>query len=203
MAGDMDRLLADLNPNAPASLAAVEAIERQLGIKLPPEYVEFLNRTNGGEGFVGKNAYVMLWAVGELASMNEAYEVQKYVPGLLIFGSDGGGEAFGFDTRIPECPIVQVPFVGMAWDLAPPMGTTFDRFLERLHETEDEDLSRQREFRGKDCRGKEIFETTPFILGGGPTDPANKTVLTRVDHIKAVVYWNKVIKELREQRKSR
>jgi len=62
------------------------------------------------------------------------------------------------------------------------------------------DLSRQRRFRGEDCRGKEIFEITPVILGGSPTDPANKTVLTRADHIRAVVYWNKVIKELREQR---
>jgi hypothetical protein len=63
------------------------------------------------------------------------------------------------------------------------------------------ELSRQRKFCGEDCRGKEIFEITPVILGGSPTDPANKTLLTRADHIKAVVYWNKVVKELRDQRK--
>lgn len=61
---------------------------------------------------------------------------------------------------------------------------------------------RQRELGGADCRGKEIFEITPVILGGSPTDPANKTVLTREDHIKAVVHWNKVIKELREKRRN-
>jgi hypothetical protein len=61
----------------------------------------------------------------------------------------------------------------------------------------------QRTLSGADARGKEIFEITPVILGGSPTDPANKTVLTRADHIKVVVYWNKVIKELRDQRKSR
>jgi len=55
----------------------------------------------------------------------------------------------------------------------------------------------QRKFRGEDCRGKEIFEITPVILGGSPTDLANKTVLTRAEHIEAVVYWNKIIKELR------
>lgn len=64
------------------------------------------------------------------------------------------------------------------------------------------ELTRKRNFGGVDCRGKEIFEITPVILGGSPTDPANKTILTREDHIKAVVYWNKVIKELREQHKS-
>lgn len=134
----MNKLLANLDPNAPATAAAVEETERQLGVKLPLEYVEFLKRLNGGEGFIGKSAYVILWPVDEIVSMNQAYEVQKYAPGLLIFGSDGGGEAFGFDARSPECPVVQVPFVGMTWDLARPMGATFDEFLERLYEIEDE-----------------------------------------------------------------
>jgi len=132
----MDRLLANLKLNAPASAVAMEEFERQLSVKLPSEYVEFLQKNNGGEGFVGKCAYVILWAIGELAFMNQAYEVQKYVPGLLIFGSDGGGEAFGFDTRDPLWPIVQVPFVGMAWDVAELMGATFREFLERLYEVE-------------------------------------------------------------------
>jgi len=63
------------------------------------------------------------------------------------------------------------------------------------------EFTRQRQFGGTNCRGKEIFEITPVILGGSPTDPANKAVLTREDHIKAVVYWNKIIKELREKQK--
>lgn len=46
--------------------------------------------------------------------------------------------------------------------------------------------------------GLEIFEIIPIILGGSPTDPENKTVLTRQQHIEAVRYWNKIVKELRE-----
>lgn len=42
--------------------------------------------------------------------------------------------------------------------------------------------------------GKEIFEIKPVILGGSPTDPANKTTLTRNQHIEAVRYWNRIIK---------
>jgi hypothetical protein len=49
------------------------------------------------------------------------------------------------------------------------------------------------------CRGKEVFEIHPVILGGSPTDPANKTVLSREEHIQAVVYWNRVIKQHREE----
>jgi hypothetical protein len=63
------------------------------------------------------------------------------------------------------------------------------------------DCKQQRMFHGVDCRDKEIFEITPVILGGSPTDLANKTVLERADHIKAVGYWNKVVRELRANTK--
>ena len=57
------------------------------------------------------------------------------------------------------------------------------------------------EMRKRDPRlvGKEIFEVKPIILGGNPTAPANKAVLTRQQHIEAVCYWNKVISDLRHQ----
>jgi hypothetical protein len=44
--------------------------------------------------------------------------------------------------------------------------------------------------------GMELFEITPVILGGDPVDSKNKTWLTRQQHIEAVRYWNRVIKEL-------
>ena len=45
----------------------------------------------------------------------------------------------------------------------------------------------------------EIFEITPVVLGGSPTDPANKAVINRQQHIEAVRYWNKVIRDLRSR----
>lgn len=46
--------------------------------------------------------------------------------------------------------------------------------------------------------GKEIFEIKPVILGGDPTDPKNKVILDRQEHIKAVRYWNRVIKQMKQ-----
>lgn len=46
-------------------------------------------------------------------------------------------------------------------------------------------------------KGKEIFEVTPIILGGHPSDPANKVFLSREEHIKAVRHWNSIIRDLR------
>lgn len=53
-----------------------------------------------------------------------------------------------------------------------------------------------------ELKGKEIFEITPALLGGSPTDPQNKTVLSRREHIQAVNYWNKIIKDLRKNQPS-
>ncbi|MGO9163052.1 MAG: SMI1/KNR4 family protein [Streptosporangiaceae bacterium] len=132
----MRRFLDNLNLRPAAAEDAIAVFERTSRKKLPAEYREFLKISNGGEGFIGKVAYVILWGVDELAPMNEAYEIEDYAPGLLIFGSDGGGEAYGFDTRNPDCITVQVPFVGMAWDLARPMAKSFNGFLEQLYRSE-------------------------------------------------------------------
>ena len=66
--------------------------------------------------------------------MNKAYEVAEYAPGLLLFGSDGGGEAFAFDTRSATKPIVSVPFVGMELTVTRRLASNFTEFLEELFE---------------------------------------------------------------------
>lgn len=48
-------------------------------------------------------------------------------------------------------------------------------------------------------KGMEIFEITPILLGGDPIDPKNKVLLTRQQHIQAVQYWNKIVREFRLQ----
>jgi len=50
--------------------------------------------------------------------------------------------------------------------------------------------------------GKEIFDVKPVVLGGNPTDPANKVLLDRRQHIEAVRYWNRIIQNLRKSQTS-
>ena len=194
----MQQLLDRMNKRGPATDAAVGESEREVGLTLPSEYQKFLHITNGGEGFVGESEYVIFWSVAELARMNEAYQIQTYVPGLLVFGSNGGGETYGFDTRVADWPIVKVPFVGMEWELAIPMGASFGSFLEQLYRIKSMDHSGGQLAQGlSGSRGMEIFEIQPVILGGSPTDLKNKMVLNREDHIKYVVFWNKFMAKLR------
>jgi hypothetical protein len=127
-----DRFLEEFESRPGATDEQIASAEADLGTKLPADYVEFLKNRNGGEGAIGE-AYAMLWEVSELASLNLSYQSNKWAPGLLIFGSDGGDEAFAFDTRGPNWPIVMIPFIGMVWEDARPLGDTFSQFVESLY----------------------------------------------------------------------
>ncbi|MFN5028099.1 MAG: SMI1/KNR4 family protein [Burkholderiales bacterium] len=125
------RLLASFETVAPAAEAAVSRAQAQLNMRLPADYVEFLYWSNGGEGIIGET-YLMLWQVEDLAKLNIAYEVEEYAAGLLLFGSNGGGEAFAFDTQKLHWEVVRVPFVGMDKTEAIPVATTFADFFRIL-----------------------------------------------------------------------
>jgi hypothetical protein len=99
--------------NEPATLDAINSAEKELGYSFPEGYRAFLETVNGGEGFIGKS-YFMLWSVEELYQFNVEYEVHKYAPGLVLIGSNGGGEGYAFDSRMKDSPIYVVPFIGMS-----------------------------------------------------------------------------------------
>jgi cell wall assembly regulator SMI1 len=115
-----------------ASEEALRAIERNFNCALPAEYKQFMTNSGSGEGFVGEN-YLILWKVDELIQFNGEYEVEEYAPGLLLFGSNGGGEGYAFDTRPGEAMKIRiVPFVGMSLEDAKTVAPTFREFLAQL-----------------------------------------------------------------------
>jgi len=175
--------------NPSTSKVALQHFEKTSGYRLPQDYAEFLERANGGEGYLNPNQYAILWRVEDLARLNEAYLTRKYVPGLLFFGSNGGGEAFAFDQRSNSSPVVRVPFVGMDLGLAEVLAQSFTELIR-------EALLDWPSGTGEGSPGLEVFEIQPIILGGSPTDASNKVALTRDKHIEAVRYWNKLIGDL-------
>ncbi len=74
----------------------------------------------------------MLWPIEKLLFYNKAYQVYKYAPGLLIFGSNGGLEAFAFDTTTEPVEIVSIPFVGLTPSEAIEYGESFQEFLQTI-----------------------------------------------------------------------
>jgi hypothetical protein len=118
-------------PGAAAQL--VEQASKVLGLRLPDDYVAYLKRSNGGEGFVG-DAYLVLWKAEELVEFNKDYEMETRAPGLIAFGGNGGGEGFAFDTRSPDMPVVQIPFIGLSLQHALPVAPTFPALFKALRD---------------------------------------------------------------------
>lgn len=115
----------DLAP--PASRSAIREAEKALGMKLPPDYVEFLLLHNGGEGAVGGEGWARLMRTEDLAKENALCSDLDHLASWLLFGTDGADEAFVFDD---SGQALMVPWLG-GRDDAIPQGRFLD-FLRRL-----------------------------------------------------------------------
>jgi hypothetical protein len=125
----MQPITSDFAPNPPASQDALpRLIEATSTDPLPTDYLEFLGRANGGEGFLGKH-YASLWRAEELVVFNLEYEVKELAPQLFLIGSNGGGEAYAFDRSISSPTVFRVPFIGMAYQEIQAVAASFGSFV--------------------------------------------------------------------------
>jgi hypothetical protein len=130
------QLFAKFDARPPADSAAIARCQAQLNFRLPTDYVRFLQQMNGGAGFIGDH-YLIAWPVEELVQNNDDYKAQERVPGLFLFGSNGGGEAFAFDTRRASPTVVAVPFIVLCLQDAIEIAPTFAGFLQHLYCAKD------------------------------------------------------------------
>lgn len=115
----------------PASRYAVIEAFAIHGLVPPQDYVEFLIATNGADGALTPSIYLSLWRLEDIFSSNELYAVEEFAPGLLLFGSDGGGTAFAFDLT-DEWIVVEIPFVPLFREEMSKIASTFSGFLDAL-----------------------------------------------------------------------
>ena len=90
-----EELLTDFLSNGASDTVLAEVN----GIPLPEDYLAFMHSCNGGEGDMGKNAYIQIFSIEELAEANQEYEIQKYMPDYFIWGTDLGGMLFGYSRK--------------------------------------------------------------------------------------------------------
>lgn len=81
--------------NAPYGGAVIEKINE---VVLPKDYVAFVKIHNGGEGDIGET-WLILYPLEELQEINDDYEIEEFLPGHIIIGSNGGGELYGIDNK--------------------------------------------------------------------------------------------------------
>ena len=131
----LEKLLVDFSANPAAGEQAIQGAERECGVQFPDDYRAFLAQFNGGEGFIGKH-YLVLEKAEELMKFNRDLEVNEYAPGFFMFGSDGGGDGFAFDTRSSPYRVVIVPFIGMSIEDGIVVAESFLGLLEKMKQTD-------------------------------------------------------------------
>ena len=115
-----------------ASREALRAAEMGLGLSFPPDYEALLLETDGLEGFVIGDAYVMFWSVSELVDLNAGYAVAEFVPGVVLVGTNGGDTGVEFRRVDGHVEYVAVPLVGRGPDAVSPLGPTLETWLAQL-----------------------------------------------------------------------
>ena|ERR1700730_2216444 len=93
-----------LNPRAPASKTALRELRNVR--RIPDDYIDFLSKSNGADGFIGTKP-LFLFPAEEIDEINIAAAIDEFAPGLVIFGCDLGGISYAFDTRQEQETIVE------------------------------------------------------------------------------------------------
>ena len=184
-------LIEGFEKNPSAELVVIQQVVRTLNLDLPLEYLDLFSFMNGGEGFIGDN-YCRLYAIEDLMPLNEAFLVKEFAPELLIFGSNGGGEAFAFNTSSSPFSIVAIPFIPMDIKWAKSLGKTINEFFFHFSNSADNRVKNIPPSINNTLIGKGIHEIQPVVFGGDPVDPKNKIPLSPKDYAKLVVFWNKI-----------
>jgi hypothetical protein len=128
----LQRLTAGFRCNHGIARSVVTETMELLSVRPPDDYVEFMAICDGGDGHVG-TSLLDLWPVGQVPQLNRDYQVQRFAPGLVVFGSDGGGVAYAFDARQTPASIVSVEFGNVDLAEVRPLGDTFTAFMEWLY----------------------------------------------------------------------
>lgn len=97
---------------------------------IPFDYFEFLQLYDGGEGFIGEE-YIIFYKVEELMQINNSYEVEKYLPGVFLIGSNGGSEAIAIDLRKNNSKYILISFLFEEGSIVE-LGRAMSDFLNRI-----------------------------------------------------------------------
>ena len=124
--------MSDFFSNDICDIAAIKKVESKMGIAFPSSYVEFLSRSDGGEGTDRANCYIYLWRCEDIPQYCKDYSVNRFLPKSIVpFGMDGDCGYF-FDCREPGEPkIVSCEFGDLGIDELKNEAGSFAEFIKR------------------------------------------------------------------------
>jgi hypothetical protein len=100
---------------------------------LPADLRAFLEQHDGGRGKVGTRPLI-LWSAEQIAREAQSQEVSLATPGLLLFGNDGGAEAYGHLSRLRRQRYGRIPLIAAGPHEFEPLADTLEGLLQALGE---------------------------------------------------------------------
>ena len=82
----------------PSSKKLIKEITKFSTISIPDDYIKLLNEATEIKISIEDLKYIMIWGVERCIEMNDAYEIQKYIPESLAIADDGDGNTLIYAT---------------------------------------------------------------------------------------------------------
>ncbi len=110
----------------------VEDVESYSNLKLPEDYIYYLENYFGIDQFIGVE-FIKLWSLEEIIEANESYNIVAELTRTIGIGSNGSGEFIGIEIdQQDNIKIILSPFIDLNSKYNIEIGTSFTDFLIRL-----------------------------------------------------------------------
>ena len=134
MTEDLERIIEKYSFPKRDVNSAVEVIEVELysKLKLPEDYIFYLENYHGIDQFIGVE-FINLWSLEEIIKTNKNYNIVEELNQTIGIGSNGSGEFIGIRVGENEnIKIILSPFIDLNTKYHIEIGTSFTDFLVRL-----------------------------------------------------------------------
>lgn len=91
--------LSEMELNEPPNELLVGEFKNSADFELPSDYLDFMSKSNGGEGPVGKNSYLILVPMEEIMNDYKVYQTELFFPDYFVFGKDAADTAYVFEKK--------------------------------------------------------------------------------------------------------
>ncbi|MDP7978372.1 SMI1/KNR4 family protein [Bacillus sp. WLY-B-L8] len=94
----------------PATEESIQELQDFSPIDVPSDYLEIIQHCTNAEINVNNEIYIRIWSPSDCIEMNEAHNIQKYIPNSLAIGDDEGGKVLLYANGKDEFGLYTVDF---------------------------------------------------------------------------------------------
>jgi len=105
-------------------------------LQLPADVRAFLEKNDGGSGTLGpRKRPLVLWGAEQIAREADEQEVTRATPGLVLFGTDGGAEGYGYLPRLKKGKYGRISLLAAGAHEFEGLADSFEGLLKALAES--------------------------------------------------------------------